>query len=458
MDKLWKGRFSKDTDKLAEEFNSSIGIDCVLYRQDISGSIAHADMLGKTGIIPSEDAAKITDCLKKILNEIDNGTLNIDFSFEDIHTFVENELTKRLGNTGKMLHTARSRNDQVATDFKMYVKEQICDITGYIKMLLGVLADHASDNIKTVMPGYTHMQRAQPVTLGHYLMAYAMMFLRDLKRYESSYSMMNTCPLGSAALAGTTYGIDRDMTAFALGFDIPSYNSIDSVSDRDYATDACYANSMVMMHLSRFCEELVLWASWEFKFIEISDSFSTGSSIMPQKKNPDIAELIRGKSARAFSDMNTLLVMLKSLPLAYNKDMQEDKEAVFDSFNTVKSCLLVFTSMLKETVFLKDNMRKAANKGFINATDCADYLVKKSMPFRDAYNITGKIVAYCIENNCVLENLPLEIFKDYSPLFDKDIYEHIDLNVCVERRISYGGPSADSVLIQIEHVRRAVNG
>ncbi|HQO70137.1 MAG TPA: argininosuccinate lyase, partial [Clostridia bacterium] len=300
--------------------------------------------------------------------------------------------------------------------------------------------------------------RAQPVTLGHYLMAYAMMFLRDLKRYESSYSMMNTCPLGSAALAGTTYGIDRDMTAFALGFDMPSYNSIDSVSDRDFATDACYANSMVMLHLSRFCEEMVLWASWEFKFIEISDSFSTGSSIMPQKKNPDIAELIRGKSARAFSDMNTLLVMLKSLPLAYNKDMQEDKEAVFDSFNTVKSCLLVFTSMLKETVFLKDNMRKAANKGFINATDCADYLVKKSMPFRDAYNITGKIVAYCIENNCVLENLPLDIFKDYSPLFDKDIYEQIDLNACVERRISYGGPSADSVLIQIEHVRRAVNG
>ncbi len=458
MDKLWKGRFSKDTDKLAEEFNSSIGIDCVLYRQDISGSIAHADMLGKTGIIPSEDAAKITDCLKKILNEIDNGTLNIDFSFEDIHTFVENELTKRLGNTGKMLHTARSRNDQVATDFKMYVKEQICDITGYIKMLLGVLADHASDNIKTVMPGYTHMQRAQPVTLGHYLMAYAMMFLRDLKRYESSYSMMNTCPLGSAALAGTTYGIDRNITAYTLGFDMPSYNSIDSVSDRDFATDACYANSMVMLHLSRFCEEMVLWASWEFKFIEISDSFSTGSSIMPQKKNPDIVELIRGKSARAFSDMNTLLVMLKSLPLAYNKDMQEDKEAVFDSFNTVKSCLLVFTSMLKETVFLKDNMRKAANKGFINATDCADYLVKKSMPFRDAYNITGKIVAYCIENNCVLENLPLDIFKDYSPLFDKDIYEQIDLNACVERRISYGGPSADSVLIQIEHVRRAVNG
>ncbi|MFA5341311.1 MAG: argininosuccinate lyase, partial [Clostridia bacterium] len=389
MDKLWKGRFSKDTDKLADQFNSSIGTDYVLYKQDISGSIAHADMLGKTGIIPAEDAERITECLRKILNEIDDGTLNIDFSFEDIHTFVEHELTKRLGNTGKMLHTARSRNDQVATDFKMYVKEQICDMTGYIKMLLGVLADHASENIETVMPGYTHMQRAQPVTLGHYLMAYAMMFHRDLQRYESSYSMMDTCPLGSAALAGTTYSIDRNMTAYALGFNKPSNNSIDGVSDRDFAIDACYANSMVMMHLSRFCEELVLWASWEFKFIEISDSFSTGSSIMPQKKNPDIAELIRGKSARTFSDMNTLLVMLKSLPLAYNKDMQEDKEAVFDSFNTVRTCLLVFTSMLKDTVFLKDNMRKAANRGFINATDCADYLVKKSMPFRDAYNITG---------------------------------------------------------------------
>lgn len=458
MEKLWKGRLNSDTDKLADKFNSSIDIDHILYKQDITCSIAHAEMLGATGIIPFSDAKKISECLKEILKEIDDGSLDIDRSFEDIHTFVEYELTKRLGDTGKMLHTARSRNDQVATDFKMYVKERISDVIEYIKELLGVLADHASDNIHTVMPGYTHLQRAQPVTLGHYLMAYAMMFYRDLKRYMSFDSMMNTCPLGSGALAGTTYNTDRHMTAAALGFEMPSLNSIDGVSDRDFATDACYANSMVMLHLSRFCEELILWASWEFKFVELSDGFSTGSSVMPQKKNPDIAELIRGKSARTFSDLNTLLVMQKSLPLAYNKDMQEDKEAVFDSFDTVSSCLKVFTAMLKETVFLKDNMKKAANKGFINATDCADYLVKKSLPFRDAYKITGQLVAYCIQNDYTLETLPLEIYKSHSSLFEQDVYKEISLDTCVERRISYGGPSAQSVLLQIEHIREAVNG
>ncbi|OQC00593.1 MAG: Argininosuccinate lyase 1 [Firmicutes bacterium ADurb.Bin099] len=458
MEKLWKGRLNSDTDKLADKFNSSIDIDHILYKQDITCSIAHAEMLGATGIIPFSDAKKISECLKEILKEIDDGSLDIDRSFEDIHTFVEYELIKRLQDTGKMLHTARSRNDQVATDFKMYVKERICDITGYIKELLSVLADHASDNLDTVMPGYTHLQRAQPVTLGHYLMAYAMMFHRDLQRYRSFHSMMNTCPLGSGALAGTTYNTDRHMTAAALGFEMPSLNSIDGVSDRDFATDACYANSMVMMHLSRFCEELILWASCEFKFIEISDGFSTGSSIMPQKKNPDIAELIRGKSARTFSDLNTLLVMQKSLPLAYNKDMQEDKEAVFDSFDTVSSCLKVFTAMLKETVFLKDNMKKAAHKGFINATDCADYLVKKSLPFRDAYKITGQLVAYCIQNGYTLETLPLEIYKSRSSLFEHDVYKEISSDACVEKRISFGGPSAQSVLLQIEHIREAVNG
>ena len=458
MEKLWKGRFSKDIDKSAEQFNSSINTDCVLYRQDILGSIAHGDMLGKTNIIPKAKADSITKCLKEILNDIENGKLKIDMSFEDIHTFVEHELTKRINDAGKMLHTARSRNDQVATDFKMYVKEQMQGMIVYIKSLLSVLADHAEKHIYTVMPGYTHMQRAQPVTLGHYFMAYAMMFLRDLKRYEDFYNSMNTCPLGSGALAGTTYEIDRFMTADALGFDSICLNSIDGVSDRDFAVDACYANSMLMMHLSRFCEELILWASWEFKFIEISDSFSTGSSIMPQKKNPDIAELIRGKSARTFSDLNTLLVMLKALPLAYNKDMQEDKEAVFDSFNTAKACVDVFTSMLQETVFLKDNMKKAAQKGFINATDVADYLVKKSMPFRDAYKITGQMVAYCLDNGLVLEKMPIETFKEFCELFDEDIYQHIDLTACVEKRISAGGPSSASVILQIKHVRSIING
>ncbi|HOD93636.1 MAG TPA: argininosuccinate lyase [Clostridia bacterium] len=458
MDKLWKGRFTKNTDKTADAFNSSISIDSRMYRQDIEGSIAHAKMLGDTQIIPKDNSSEIVKCLKQMLDDINNGKLAIDTSFEDIHSFVEYELIKRIGNTGKMLHTARSRNDQVATDFVMYTKKETIDLISFIKKMIIGLTNHAKKHTATVMPGYTHLQRAQPVTLGHYLMAYAIMFLRDLKKYEKILSDMDKCPLGSAALAGTAYPIDRNMTAKALGFDKPSLNSIDSVADRDFACDVCYVNSLVMMHLSRISEEFILWASWEFKFLEISEEFSTGSSIMPQKKNPDMLELIRGKSARTFSNLNTLLVMLKGLPMAYNKDMQEDKEAVMDSIDTAKSCIDIFTKLLQGIAFLPENMKTAAQKGFINATDCADYLVSKSLPFRDAYKITGEIVNWCMKNDMLLENMPIDIYKIFSPLFEMDIYSYIDIASCVERRNSYGGTSSKSVLSQIEYVEKELNG
>ncbi len=453
MDKMWAGRFSKETDSGVNAFNSSISFDGRMYRNDIAGSIAHATMLGEAGIISKEDSTAIIAGLQSILADIEVGKLDLDMNAEDIHMFIEAELTKRLGSIGKRLHTSRSRNDQVAVDIRLYLRDEIKEIRELLKKLISTICDIAEKHSDTIMPGYTHLQRAQPITFGHHLMAYAQMLLRDIGRLDDTAKRMNVNPLGSGALAGTTYPIDRFLTTELLGFDEPMANSLDGVSDRDFCIELASAVSTIMMHLSRFSEEIIMWCSWEFKFIELDDAFATGSSIMPQKKNPDVAELVRGKAARVFGDNMTLLAMMKGLPLAYNKDMQEDKEAIFDAVDNVKLCISTFTPMLATMTVLKENMRKAAAKGFINATDCADYLVKKGMPFRDAYKITGGLVAECIAKNTTLEELPLECYKDKSELFDNDLYEAINLEHCVKCRTSYGGPAPESVMKQIGYVR-----
>ena len=455
MDKMWAGRFSKALDKQADDFNSSLRFDGRMYREDIQGSIAHAAMLGKKNIISCEDAALIIKTLGEILADIDDGKLVIDEG-EDIHMFNEAELTRRIGDVGKRLHTARSRNDQVALDIRLYLRAECDTIVSMIRELLFVLSDKAEHYSGTIMPGYTHLQRAQPITFGHHLMAYAMMLERDITRINDAKSRMNYSPLGSCALAGTTYDTDRDMTAKALGFDGICLNSLDGVSDRDFCVEIASALSLVMMHLSRFCEEIIMWSSWEFKFVELDDSYTTGSSIMPQKKNPDMAELIRGKTGRVYGSLITLLTMLKGLPLAYNKDMQEDKEAIFDAIDTVKQCLPVFIGMIDTMKAIPESMRRAASGGFINATDCADYLVKRGMPFRSAYKITGELVAECIAKKTDLENLSLDEYKAHSDLFDSDVYDFISLERCVETRISKGGTTKGSVLEQVKHIREFI--
>ncbi|MDE6539749.1 MAG: argininosuccinate lyase [Ruminococcus sp.] len=455
-DMMWAGRFSKKIDDTVNAFNSSIAFDGRMYRHDIQGSIAHATMLGDCGIIPKEDSLQIIDGLKEILADIDSGKLELDPSTEDIHMFIEAELTKRLGDVGKRLHTSRSRNDQVAVDIRLYLRDEIQEIYTLVKKLAVTLVEMAENHKETIMPGYTHLQRAQPVTFAHHLMAYVFMFLRDLDRLNDVSKRMNYCPLGSGALAGTTYRTNRKQTAELLGFTAPMPNSLDGVSDRDFCVELNCALSLIMTHLSRFSEEIIIWCSWEFKFIELDDAFATGSSIMPQKKNPDITELIRGKTGRVNGDLVTLLSMLKGLPLAYNKDMQEDKEAIFDAVDNVKLCVKTFIPMISTMKVLKENMRNAAARGFINATDCADYLVKKGMPFRDAYKITGTLVAQCIEKNLTLETLPIENYKAMTELFDNDVYDAINLETCVRERKSEGAPSPESVTEQISIARKAL--
>ena len=450
--KLWAGRFHKELDQKTNDFNSSISFDSRMVKEDIEGSIAHATMLGACGVIDAAESEKICAELKKILAQIEDGTLSIDMEAEDIHTFVEGELTARLGAAGKRLHTARSRNDQVAVDVKLYLKKQCGALHGQIKDLIIVLCKKALENSDAVMPGYTHMQRAQPVTFGHHLLAYAEMFQRDLSRLEDTEKRMDECPLGSGALAGTTYPLNREMTASLLGFAGVTNNSLDGVSDRDFCMELAADIAIAMVHLSRFSEEIILWCSWEFKFVELDDAFSTGSSIMPQKKNPDIAELVRGKSGRAIGDLTTLLTMMKGLPLAYNKDMQEDKEAIFDAVDTLHMCLTAFVPMIDTMRILPQNMRKAAAKGFINATDCADYLVGKGMPFRDAYKITGELVAYCIDSSLTLETVPIEKYKEFSGLFDGGIFDAISLENCVNGRKVVGGPAPENVRAQAKRV------
>ena len=457
MDKMWAGRFSQQLDKVADDFNSSIRFDCRMYKQDIEGSIAHALMLASKSIISAEDSSKIIEGLTSILEDIDSGALVFDMNAEDIHMFIESELTKRIGDAGKRLHTARSRNDQVALDIRMYLREENKEILSMLTSLVEALRDKAAENTDAIMPGYTHLQRAQPVTFAHHILAYAMMFVRDIGRINDAVKRMNSSPIGSCALAGTTYNTDRHFEAQHLGFDSITLNSIDGVSDRDFCLELLSAYSVLMMHLSRFCEEIVMWSSWEFKFIELSDSYSTGSSIMPQKKNPDMAELIRGKCGRVYGDLVALLTTLKGLPLAYNKDMQEDKEAIFDAVDTVKLCLSVFEPMIATATVLKDNMLTASQKGFINATDLADYLVKKGMPFRSAYKLVGETVAYCIANNTVLEDLPFEKYKELSDLFDEDVYSDISLEACVNKRVSDGGTGPKSVQAQINYITEFIS-
>ncbi|MCR5016574.1 MAG: argininosuccinate lyase [Ruminococcus sp.] len=446
---LWKGRFKKELDEKTNDFNSSISFDSRMFKEDIDGSIAHATMLASQGIISADDLLQIVKGLNEIKSEIESGKLPVDPNAEDIHTFVEGELTARIGQAGKRLHTARSRNDQVALDIRLYLKKECDAIYAQLTELIDVICNKAEKYNGTVMPGYTHLQRAQPITFGHHLMAYAEMLLRDKQRIADAESRMNYSPLGSCALAGTTYNTDRRAVADALGFNGVCENSLDGVSDRDFCLELAAALSILMVHLSRFSEEIILWCSWEFKFVELDDAFSTGSSIMPQKKNPDITELVRGKSGRVFGDLMTLLTVMKGLPLAYNKDMQEDKEAIFDAVDNVKLCVKTFTPMLATMRVLKDNMRNAAARGFINATDCADYLVKKGMPFRDAYKITGTLVAKCIEKGTTLEALPLDDYKAMTDLFAEDVYEAISLDTCVRERKSEGGPSPEEVAKQI---------
>jgi argininosuccinate lyase len=453
MAKMWAGRFSKEVDEKVNDFNSSISFDARMYRHDIRGSMAHAQMLGEQGIIEKHESEKIIEGLKGILADLDSGALHFDPNAEDIHMFVEQVLTERLGDTGKRLHTARSRNDQVALDIKFYLKDECDEISKLTYELIETLIVTAQEHYDTVMPGYTHLQRAQPVTFAHHIMAYAQMLTRDLGRLADTKKRMDRMPLGSCALAGTTYPLNRKRTAELLGFEDITYNSLDGVSDRDYCIELASAVSILMMHLSRFSEEIVMWCSWEFKFIELDDAYSTGSSIMPQKKNPDITELIRGKTGRVYGDLMTLLSMMKNLPLAYNKDMQEDKEAIFDAIDTVKLCLSTFIPMFRTMTVLKDNMRKAAAKGFINATDCADYLVKKGMPFRDAYKITGTLVARCIELDTTLEDLDIKEYKKLTDVFDEDVYKAINLETCVMQRNVDGGPAPEAVARQIEQLK-----
>ena len=454
--KLWAGRFQKETDTLVNDFNSSIGFDARMYRQDIAGSIAHATMLGEQGIIDREEADKIVAGLQTILADIEADKVEFSMENEDIHMNIEALLTSRIGQTGKRLHTARSRNDQVAVDTRLYVKGEIPKIIGQVLELERVLVKKAKANLHTVMPGYTHLQRAQPTTFGHYMMAYANMLKRDVTRLEDCLERMDECPLGAGAMATTTYPVDRFRTAELLGFRKPTDNSMDSVSDRDYCIELLCALSILMMHLSRFSEEIILWCSWEFKFVELDDAYSTGSSIMPQKKNPDVAELVRGKTGRVYGSLITLLTVMKALPLAYNKDMQEDKEAVFDAIDTVELCVPVFAAMVDTLTVKAKNMQRAAAGGFINATDCADYLVKKGMPFREAYMIVGRLVNMCIKNGDTLDTLTLRDYRAISELFDEDIYDALQLSTCVNGRTVYGGPSAESVTTQIEHIEQFI--
>ena len=456
MAKMWAGRTAGETDSVADDFNSSIRFDCKMYKQDIKGSIAHAFMLGVQGIISKEDSEKIIEGLEGILNDIETGALLFDFSCEDIHMFVEQELTNRLGDLGKKLHTARSRNDQVALDLRMYLRDETEELIELLREFVLVIVDKAEANKSVIMPGYTHLQRAQPITFGHHLLAYSMMILRDIERFKDCKKRMNVSPIGCCALAGTTFNTDRYLEADKLGFDAIALNSLDGVSDRDFCVEFMSAVSLLMMHLSRFSEEIILWSSWEFKFIELSDAYTTGSSIMPQKKNPDMAELVRGKTGRVYGDLIALLTTLKGLPLAYNKDMQEDKECVFDASETVKMCLKVFIPMIDTMSVCEENMLKAAQGGFINATDLADYLVKKGLPFRSAYKISGQLVAKCIAEKKVLEELTLAEFKNASELFEQDLYNEINLKTCVEKRISVGGTSLQSIENQIKYVKEKI--
>ena len=455
--KLWAGRFQKETDTLVNDFNASINFDARLYRQDITGSIAHATMLGEQGIISQEDAQAIINGLKAILSDIEGGGVEFSLENEDIHMNIETILTQRIGEAGKRLHTGRSRNDQVAVDFRLYLKEEIGKIIGLLLDLEEVLISKAEGNLDAVMPGYTHLQRAQPTTFAHYMMAYANMIRRDITRFEDCLERMDECPLGAGALATSSYPIDRQRTAALLGFQKPTENSLDSVSDRDYAIEFLSACSICMMHLSRFSEEIILWCSWEFKFVDLDDAYSTGSSIMPQKKNPDVAELVRGKTGRIYGDLITLLTVMKGLPLAYNKDMQEDKEPVFDAVDTIEMCIPVFGAMLNTLTVRPKNMAKAAAGGFINATDCADYLTKKGMPFREAYMIVGRLVNMCIQSGETLDTLTLRDFRAISGLFDGDIYDALDLKHCVSERKVFGGPSHDDVVRQIGYIKDFVS-
>lgn len=454
MAKLWTGRFSKEVDKSVNDFNSSVSVDGRLYREDITGSIAHANMLGATGIIAEEDAEKIVSGLQGILRDLENGDLTIDPDAEDIHTFVESTLTARIGDAGKKLHTARSRNDQVALDARMYVKTAIDELVNEVKTLAEILVEKADTSQGAIMPGYTHLQRAQPVAFSHYLLAYAQMLIRDIGRLKDAKKRADVLPLGSAALAGTSYPIDRNMVAKELGFAEVSANSLDGVSDRDFVIETVSAIATLMTHLSRMSEEIILWSSSEFKFVELDDAFSTGSSIMPQKKNPDVAELVRGKTGRVYGDLMAILTVMKGLPLAYNKDMQEDKEILFDAVDTAKACLPVFGGMVKTMTILPKNMEKAAKEGFINATDVADYLTKKGVPFRDAYKCAGALVKECIKQGKTLDELPLTTYKTFHELFEEDIYQEIDIKACAEKRTSYGGGSPASVKTQLEEWKK----
>ncbi len=454
--KLWAGRFQKETDTQVNDFNSSILFDQRMYKQDIQGSLAHATMLGRQGIITKEEADDIVNGLTAILQDIEDGKVEFSMENEDIHMNIEAMLTQRIGPDGKRLHTGRSRNDQVAVDFRLYVKSEIPKIIGMLLDLEKVLTEKAKANTETVMPGYTHMQRAQPTTFAHYMMAYANMIRRDITRLEDCLERMDECPLGAGALATSSYPIDREFTAHALGFKKPTENSMDSVSDRDFAIEFLSACSILMMHLSRFSEEIILWCSWEFKFVEMDDAYSTGSSIMPQKKNPDVAELVRGKTGRVYGSLITLLTVMKGLPLAYNKDMQEDKEPIFDAIDTVELCIPVFSAMLKTMTVLPKNMRKAASGGFINATDCADYLTRKGMPFREAYMIVGRLVNNCLKSGDTLDTLTLRDFRAVSNLFDGDIYDALALKTCVNERKVMGGPAEQEVLRQIAYIEKFV--
>ena len=448
--KLWGGRFTKSTDSFTDHFHSSISFDQRMYKEDITGSMAHVDMLGKQGVIPVEDAKLIHKTLLEILDDIENGKVVFDEKAEDIHMNVETILISRIGDVGKKLHTGRSRNDQVALDIRMYVKEQITDIRKLMLELIEALNNIAEANINTIMPGYTHLQRAQPVTLAHHVLAYCEMFKRDIERLDDTYKRTNVMPLGSGALAGTTYPLDRSIVADTLGFAAITLDSMDGVSDRDFCVELLSTLSIIMMHLSRFCEEIILWSSHEFKFVELDDAYSTGSSIMPQKKNPDMAELIRGKTGRVYGDLMGMLTVMKGLPLAYNKDMQEDKEGVFDAIDTIKMCVPVFTNMIKTAVFKTDNMYNAAKGGFTNATDAADWLVKHGVPFRDAHAILGQLVLYCINNNTSLEDLSLDEFKAISPVFDETVYDAISVEKCVQARNIVGGPSPEYIKTLIQ--------
>lgn len=454
---MWEGRFSKTLDKRTNDFNSSIRFDHKMYKEDIEGSIAHAKMLAKQHIIEKDDESKIIFGLNSILKDIENGSLEFDPNAEDIHMFIEAELTKRIGQSGKKLHTARSRNDQVALDIRMYLKKQVIEIKQNLKNLIYTLLEKAKENTETIMPGYTHMQRAQPITFAHHLMAYVEMFKRDMERLTETYGRIDTCPIGSCALAGTTYNLDREFEAKELGFSKITNNSLDGVSDRDFIIELLADISIIMMHLSRISEEIILWSSWEFKFVELDDAFSTGSSIMPQKKNPDITELIRGKTGRVYGSLMGMLTVMKGTPLAYNKDMQEDKELVFDAIDTVNLSLSTIDPLIKSMTVLKENMKAAAEKGFINATDCADYLVEKGLPFRDAYKVVGNIVKYCIENNTTLEKLDLSVYKQFNPVFEQDVYQAIDLINCVNKRNIIGGPAKEQVEKQIELVEKELD-